>query len=334
MYKQVAEHEKMEGFYKHPFLENIYVTRDGTIYNDETEKLLYPQLSGGYKRISSLNERQVHALVCETFLEIPEEIKHCRLVVNHKNGIKSDNRLENLEWTTFSGNSKHAYETGLRKDNTPVLIKDLRTGQVVRYYSLQEAARAHKVNGANIFWYLKPEKIGNVFQKYYVVIREGMQWPNLGVEHIGKPKAGLSRDVMVFVKKSNAWHIFSNMRQVSEFLGIGEATVGMKLRRAISKSLTGYDDENMSLWFLDMFPKEIPENAKRVKVKTKLVITRRSPRSPIPISVTNIQSGEVKNFASSETYARSIGVGKNTFQKHIYKNNGIWKTNYRVQYLK
>jgi hypothetical protein len=50
----------------------------------------------------------VHRLVLQTF------IKESLLQVNHKNGVKTDNRLDNLEYCTGSENMKHAHETGLQ----------------------------------------------------------------------------------------------------------------------------------------------------------------------------------------------------------------------------
>lgn len=51
----------------------------------------------------------VHRLVAEAFLGKPGE----GMVVNHRSGDKSDNRVENLEWCTYGQNNEHARRTGL-----------------------------------------------------------------------------------------------------------------------------------------------------------------------------------------------------------------------------
>lgn len=69
---------------------------------------------GGYPyivlRTTKSVARTVHALVTHVWIGLrPKE-----LAVNHINGIKTDNRLENLEYVTYSRNSKHSFEVGLQ----------------------------------------------------------------------------------------------------------------------------------------------------------------------------------------------------------------------------
>jgi len=51
----------------------------------------------------------IHRLMCETFLPNPEN----KPMVNHKDGNKLNNKLNNLEWVTAAENNKHAIDTGL-----------------------------------------------------------------------------------------------------------------------------------------------------------------------------------------------------------------------------
>lgn len=58
---------------------------------------------GGYKQV------KVHSLLAKHFIPNPEN----KPQVNHKNGIKGDNSLENLEWVTHKENLNHAFDLNL-----------------------------------------------------------------------------------------------------------------------------------------------------------------------------------------------------------------------------
>ena len=84
---------------------NVYSVFSKKILKQKTDKDGYMQLCLIAPNKKRKHER-VHRLVALMFCDKPEGHN----VVNHKNMIKNDNRSCNLEWSTISKNTKHAYE--------------------------------------------------------------------------------------------------------------------------------------------------------------------------------------------------------------------------------
>jgi len=68
--------------------------------------------TAGYLGVNIRRSKRVliHRMVAQSFIPNPKN----KEFVNHKNGIKADNRVENLEWTTRQENENHAFNTGLK----------------------------------------------------------------------------------------------------------------------------------------------------------------------------------------------------------------------------
>ncbi|UKZ10968.1 putative endonuclease [Vibrio phage C-ZP2022] len=154
-------------YFQIPGYPDYGIDEDGTVYSSITTKELSGSINpAGYCHYRLRNDKGDtmtigrHRLMCLTFKPIanPEE-----KYVNHKNGIKGDDFLDNLEWATPQQNCHHAGLNKLSSKCKPVLVRDASTGEVDFYPSLKEAGVCLDMSYEAI--------------KYRVQFSEGTIWP-------------------------------------------------------------------------------------------------------------------------------------------------------------
>ncbi len=117
------------------------ISRDGRVYNKLSQIVMPGQVEGGYRYVlCNRKRRYVHRLVAQQFITNPDN-KPC---VNHKDGKPLNNHVDNLEWTTVAGNTKHAIDMGLTTNLTPVNQYDCDGTWVAEHKSIADACRANK----------------------------------------------------------------------------------------------------------------------------------------------------------------------------------------------
>ena len=86
----------------------------GNIYNRHGGLMASAVDHCGYRHtILNGKNRNIHRVIAETFIPNPNNLP----CVNHKDGNKQNNRVDNLEWCTHSENTLHSFRTGLQKTN-------------------------------------------------------------------------------------------------------------------------------------------------------------------------------------------------------------------------
>lgn len=320
MYKETNELvqcEFLKGFYKVPDKE-ASVNRRGQLFLYENQKLYYApdftSIAASNKGYAYAGKYSIHICVTETFIKLPEGAERKDVIVNHKDGIKVNNDVENLEWTSYSGNIIHAYDTGLRTDNTRLKARNISTGEVIEFRSIGQCARFFKVNNNRVFGYLNRKIRESAFLDTHLLVRETEKFPT--DEESRNWKVSDNRaSVILYNPNEKSAVIYQTMADASKAMGLSKTTIGVALLRAKNKnSYTakvkgmiaipiqyGLDymqyvkeDRRSDTWVRDFEP------PKRTKPKVK---------------VTNLLTGGSQEFLNIYEMAKFFGVRHETVMK-------------------
>jgi hypothetical protein len=159
-----------------------------------------------------------------TFLKYEADV-HSK-VINHLDGDGSNNVPNNIEWTTRAGNLKHAYETGLNGcGSKAVLAKNLKTGEVTRYNSLQAVMRVlgyQDIAGIQRRLY---KGFGKVYSDFIgLKLDDGSPWPKYNLDGPIATRHNASKIVCKNVF-DNKICIVQNYRQAAELTGVNAMSV-------------------------------------------------------------------------------------------------------------
>ncbi len=122
--------------------DNYAISNYGNIKNVKNKKILTPYKNkNGYLSYTFCQNGikktfRLHRLVGLYFIPNPNSLPY----INHKDGNKINNHVENLEWCTAKENDNHARKTGLKQQEKPVKAIELSTKEELCFKSVSEAS--------------------------------------------------------------------------------------------------------------------------------------------------------------------------------------------------
>lgn len=153
------------------FEDYFQISNLGKIFSKRSNKILklHTNKSGYVSLATKIGGRQgtshcfrVHRLVAEAFLPNPEN----KLEVNHKDGIKTNNKISNLEWVTSSENKIHSNISGLRRlgINNPQAKLTLEQLKIIRESNKRHTELAIEMNVSEAT--IRSARSGNTYKDY------------------------------------------------------------------------------------------------------------------------------------------------------------------------
>ena len=152
-----GEFDDANYFWTHPIYDRYEANREGIVRHVENKKDIGFVINTGYLQIKVSN-RDIkkhylkHRFIFECF---HGKINNAKLVVDHINNIKTDNRLDNLQLITQSQNQKKENRKGKKLPPIRVQATNINSGESFDYDSISKCSKILDINRASISDVLK-----------------------------------------------------------------------------------------------------------------------------------------------------------------------------------
>lgn len=323
--------ELRDGWFTSPKTNYITINKKGEVLLADGTVTVGKDNMNGYKTVS-INGTNflIHRVMVLTFLDqIPG-----KRIVNHIDGDKTNNVIENLEWKNHTGNIEHAFRTGLRNDNKPVIVRDLETDETTEFYSLQEAARFFKVNGSVVWTYLHSNR-KNPFKLKWEVVYKGDKTGLLSKKDIRTFMDGWCRG-LVLIKKTGELERWLDTGNLAREYNVSNGLITFYLRRKAANNSNIF--RGMSLFYEDEYLKEHPNERETIlALKVNGTESKRgskslTPQKPKPVVVLNTETNETTNYDSLNQFCEVMNAPKAGVKRSVtYK--GRWR-HFKIEYVK
>lgn len=307
------EVEHLPGYFYVPFFTRYAINEDGTLINIEkgnqkswavTKPCRKRNSQGGYRYTRVLNDFGQtkclfrHRALCLTFKDYGEDPDI--LVVNHIDDIPENDTLDNLEWTTYSDNNFHAYKAGLRPNScTPVLAKNLETGEEMKFETLTSCARYLGYDRGEVIRRRILRGTERVYSDNLAFkFDDGKPWPKVDDDKTYTENGGVA--VVARNVFSGKVYVFNNASECAKFIGETMSNVYTHINREDILPVNGYVCRTMKAGI--NWPKYTQRHLK---------IFRKYPKkTPNGVILLNRNTGEELFFESAIEAGDYLGVSR------------------------
>jgi hypothetical protein len=151
--------------------EQYYIDKNGSVYNSKRDfkEIKAHPIPTGYMLLVLHSPKTkpkgfyIHRLVAETYIPNPNNYPE----VNHKNKVRNDNRIENLEWCTKKQNVQHKYENYKTKYDIICSNKELLEAGIKLYLRTYDSKKLGKFWHCSFLYALYILKKNNIEIKRY-----------------------------------------------------------------------------------------------------------------------------------------------------------------------